>query len=116
MRIKLRSVLAGAAAGTVNGVFGAGGGMVLVPALRSGGEFPDRDIFRCSIVMILPMSLTTLLTSSGGQLPWHQAWPYLLGAIPGGIAAATFGRRIPTKWLHRLLGAMILYGGIRYLC
>lgn len=116
MKLKFGSILAGAAAGAVNGLFGAGGGMVLVPALRAGGGFSDRDLFRYSIVMILPMSLITLLSGSGGDLPWHQAWPYLLGAVPGGIAAATVGRRIPTKWLHRFLGAMILYGGIRYLC
>lgn len=116
MRKNLGAVLAGAAAGAVNGLFGAGGGMVLVPALRAGGGFADRELFRYSIVMILPISLITLLTGAGDGLPWHQAWPYLLGAVPGGIAAATLGRRIPTKWLHRILGAMILYGGIRYLC
>ena len=116
MRKKFGSLLAGAAAGAVNGLFGAGGGMVLVPALRIGGEFSDKDLFRYSIVMILPMSLLTLLIRSGGLLPWTDAWPYLLGAIPGGIAAATLGRRIPTKWLHRLLGILILWGGVRYLC
>mgnify|MGYP002514522918 CR=1 FL=1 len=112
----LSSILAGIAAGAVNGLFGAGGGMVLVPSLRASGGFSERELFRCSIIMILPMSLITLLTGSGGDLPWRQAWPYLLGAVPGGILAALTGRRIPTKWLHRFLGVMILYGGTRYLC
>lgn len=116
MKLKFRSLLAGAAAGAVNGLFGAGGGMVLVPALASSGEFTDAELFRCSIVMILPMCLITLLISTGTHLPWQDAWPYLLGAIGGGFAAERFGQRIPTTWLHRLLGAMILYGGIRYLC
>ena len=116
MKSMLRSIMAGLAAGAVNGTFGAGGGMVLIPVLRTSGEFSDEELFRCSIAMILPMSLITLLSGSANGLPWQEAWPYLAGAVPGGIAAALTANRIPTKWLHRFLGVMIIYGGIRYLC
>ena len=36
------------------------------------------------------------------------------GAI-GGVLAGMFGKKIPTVWLHRGLGILILWGGIRYL-
>ena len=42
--------------------------------------------------------------------------PYLIGSAFGGVAAGLWGRKIPTLWLHRFLGAMILWGGVRYLC
>lgn len=113
---KLRSILAGAAAGAINGLFGAGGGMVLVPMLDSGGNFTSDEVFSSSIVIILPMCVVSLIVNSGGALPWGDAWPFLLGGIPGGLLAGFFGRRIPTAWLHRFLGVLILYGGIRYLC
>ena len=116
MRKKLNSILAGLAAGAVNGLLGAGGGMVLVPILSSGSELEEREIFSSSIVIIFPICMVSLLAGSGGDLPWAAAWPYLLGAIPGGLLAGIFGKRIPTKWLHRALGVMILYGGFRYLC
>ena len=116
MRKKFYSLFAGAAAGAVNGLFGAGGGMVLVPILSAGSDLKDQEIFSSSIVIILPICVVSLLANSGGVLPWAAAWPYLIGGISGGLMAGLWGRRIPVSWLHRALGIMILYGGIRYLC
>ena len=115
-RKKLRSGAAGAAAGAVNGLFGAGGGMVLVPMLSGDTGFTESEIFSSSVMIILPICLVSLGVSTGFRLPWNQAWPFLVGGIPGGILAALLGKRIPLVWLHRFLGAMICYGGIRYLC
>ena len=116
MRTRLYSILAGLAAGAVNGLLGAGGGMVLVPILSAGSDLEESEIFSSSIVIILPICIVSLVAGSRGSLPWSAAWPYLLGAVPGGLLAGILGRHIPTKWMHRLLGIMILYGGIRYLC
>ena len=41
----LGSGLAGLGAGAVNGLFGAGGGMVLVPLLTGLTDLPDEEIF-----------------------------------------------------------------------
>lgn len=113
---KWRSALAGIAAGIVNGLFGAGGGMLLVPLLRSSADFREDEVFRASIMIMLPMCVVSLALGTPGPLPWAEALPYLLGAIPGGLAAASLGKRIGTLWLHRILGVLILYGGVRYLC
>ena len=113
---KIRSIVAGGAAGAVNGLFGAGGGMVLVPILSGNADFSEQELFSSSVVIILPICLVSLMINSGWQLPWKEAWPFLVGGIPGGILAALLGKRIPLVWLHRFLGVMICYGGIRYLC
>lgn len=116
MQKRLLSILAGFTAGAINGLLGAGGGMVLVPLLCAASVLEENEIFSSSIVIILPMCIVSLLASSNGFLPWSAAWPYLLGAIPGGLLAGLIGRRIPTLWLHRALGILVLYGGFRYLC
>lgn len=110
-----RAIIAGGAAGAANGLFGAGGGMILVPILSGSPKFTDEEIFSSSILIILPICIVSLIIGRSGPLPWAQAWPYLLGGIPGGILAATLGQRIPTTWLHRILGILILYGGLKYL-
>lgn len=110
-------VLAGAITGCINGLFGAGGGMVLIPMLTLFCHLEETEVFSTSITMILPMCVISLLLSARGQpFPWSTALPYLLGSLLGGIVAGLYGKKIPTIWLHRILGVLILYGGIRYLC
>lgn len=119
MKIKkyLGSGLAGLGAGSVNGLFGAGGGMVLVPLLTTLTKLPDEEVFPSSVSIILPICLVSLTLSwPAGGVDWGYTWPYLAGSALGGIAAGLWGRKIPTKWLHRLLGVLILWGGVRYLC
>ena len=109
-------IIACAAAGIINGLFGAGGGMILIPLLGRLTSLEDRQIFSISIMIILPICLVSLVSTADGQIPWTEALPYLIGGGIGGWVAACYGNRIPTMWLHRGLGAMILWGGIRYLC
>ena len=112
-----KSLLAGTLAGAVSGLFGAGGGMVLVPLLTFLATIPDSDIFSTSVSIILPVCVVSLLFSlSGSSVSWISVLPYIIGSVLGGIGAGIWGKRIPTVWLHRGLGIFILWGGIRYLC
>lgn len=117
MKEKWGYIAAGAAAGAVNGLLGAGGGMILVPLLTFLGKLEERQVFPASVAIILPICLVSLSVSPGwGDLPWRDAWPYLIAAVPGGILAGLLDKKIPVKWLHRGLGILIIYGGVRYLC
>lgn len=108
--------LAGFAAGCVNGIFGAAGGMVLIPALSLMGNIPEQSLFPMSVCVMLPVCiLTVLLSGPVASLPWSPALPYLIGGALGGIGAGIWGHRIPVPWLHRIFGILILWGGLRYL-
>lgn len=109
--------LAGLGAGAVTGLFGAGGGMVLVPLLTMLTNMEDKEIFPSSISIILPICLVSLtVTAITGTIAWKEAVPYLIGSAVGGVFAGLWGQKIPVKWLHRGLGILILWGGYRYLC
>lgn len=104
------------AAGAVNGLLGTGGGMILVPLLSADRQLQPGQVFPCSVAIILPICLVSLgVQALYHPLPWAAALPYLAGAVPGGILAGLWGQKIPTKLLHRLLGALILWGGLRLL-
>lgn len=108
--------LCGAAAGAINGLLGAGGGMVLVPLLQKSGRLEQEQVFPSSVAVMLPLCVVSIaVTALREPMPWKQALPYLLGSIPGGVLAGLFGRRISVLWLHRALGLVILWGGVRYL-
>lgn len=109
--------IAGLCAGVVTGLLGAGGGMILVPLLTLLTDLDDTEIFPASVSIILPICVVSLVFMwSKAEITAGDVLPYLLGSAAGGLAAGFWGKRIPVKWLHRILSAFILWGGVRYLC
>ena len=110
------AALSGAAAGVANGLFGAGGGMVLLPLLSRLTELDGHECFASCVCIILPLSLVSggVYGLRGGSFATESV-PYLIGGALGGVIAGLLLKRLPTKWLHRVLGAFILWGGARLL-
>ena len=111
-----RPALAGAAAGLVNGFFGGGGGMVLVPLLAGWCGLGQRKAFATSVAVIMPLcalSAGIYLFREGVDLA--AALPYLLGGLIGGFAGGRLFKRLNMGWLRRLFALLLLYGGVRAL-
>lgn len=115
MRKSILFPAAGAAAGLINGLFGGGGGMVLLPALLHSGVEPKKAFATC-VALILPLCLVSaavmLLRT---DFDWMTALPYLIGGAIGGVLGGKLLRKVSPKWLKRLFAAFMLYGGVRYL-
>lgn len=110
-----RLLLAGLCAGAINGLLGAGGGMLLVPLLS--GQVDEDQLFPSSVtVMAAICAVSAAIGLYTTDISFSQALPYLAGSALGAFPAWYLSKKFPTKWLHRILGAMILWGGIRYLC
>ena len=106
--------LSGALAGALNGLFGTGGGIVLVPLLLRLHRRPVQRAFATSLAVILPLSAVTLLLNlRQTPLDWQAALPYLLGGGAGGFLAGKWLKKLPVLWLRRLFGALLLVSGIR---
>ena len=113
---KIKCALSGAAAGLVNGLLGAGGGMLLVPLLIRWCGLEDKHAFATALSIMLPLSIVSILVCAMREpLPWSDALPYLAGGIVGGIAAGLLFQKVSANLLHKLLGAFILWGGVRLL-
>lgn len=108
--------VSGAAAGAVNGLFGAGGGMVLVPLLIRFGKLEDKKAFATAISVIFPICLVSIMVyCAAGSFEISESWPYLLGGLIGGLLGGILFKRISASFLHKLFGILILWGGIRLL-
>ena len=114
LKKKWRAGAAGAAAGIVNGLFGAGGGMLLVPLLSAWCGVEERKCFASALCVMAPLCLVSLgVYALHGTLEAGESVPYLIGGIFGGAAGARLLRRIPVRLLHALFGMLILWGGLR---
>lgn len=109
-------IVSGLCAGIVNGLLGAGGGMILVPLLSASALLQEEELFPASVCIILPLCIISLCLSAWEPISLPQTAAYLLGSVFGGLLAGKWGKNIPTLWLHRILGCLILWGGVRNLC
>ena len=106
--------LAGAAAGVVNGFFGGGGGMVLVPLLAGKCGLDQRKAFATSVAVILPLcALSVAVYLFRGGLDVMAALPYLIGGTVGGWAGGKWFKGVKMPWLKRAFGLLLIYGGVR---
>ena len=98
----LGPALAGFGAGAVNGLFGIGGGMILIPLLGLLTDWEDEKIFASSLSIILPICLVTLIaTGLTGPIDWRASIPYLIGSGVGGVLSAhsSFWRQLNRRGL-----------------
>lgn len=108
--------VAGAAAGAVNGLFGGGGGMVLLPILSWHSTLSSKQRFATSVGVIFPVCLVSgAVYFFGTDLPLATAFPYVLGGMVGGVLGGKFYRKVPSLWLRMGFAAFLVYGGLRYL-
>lgn len=111
-----RYALAGGLAGLANGLFGGGGGSVLVPLLVGVCGLERRRAFATSVAVILPLcALSVVIYLLRGGLELQAAWPYLAGGTVGGWLGGRLFRGVRVDWLRRGFGLLLVLGGVRCL-
>lgn len=90
--------------------------MILVPLLTIWCGMEDKSAFATSISIIAPLCLVSILVYClHGSIDLSAALPYLIGGFLGGLLGGKLFQKTSARLLHRLLGSIILYGGIRSL-
>ena len=104
------------AAGVVNGLLGAGGGIILVFALSRFGKnaFPDkRDIYANALVVTLALTLiSTLLYIRSGNAPPADLSQFVLPAAVGGLVGGLLLGRISSDALGRIFAWLLVVSGV----
>ena len=116
MTRKTKNRLAGTAGGVINGLFGGGGGMALLPLLTKWSDLEPRAAFATCVAVIFPMCcLSTAVYLFQVRPALSQLLPYLLGGAVGGVVGGLTFEKIPARWLKVIFGLFLLYGGVRSL-
>ncbi len=94
------AVIIGLAAGLLGGLFGVGGGLIIVPGLVSFAGMDRRLAHGTSLAATLPIAAASLITYvSHGNVDWAVAFFLAIGAIGGAIVGTTLLHIIPKNVL-----------------
>lgn len=116
MKESAKYALGGALAGLVNGAFGAGGGMILIPVFCRLCKMEEKRAFATSVSVVLPISaVSSVIYLLRQDMEFLAALPFLVGGVIGGFVGGRVFKRVPTLWLKRIFALFLLYGGVRSL-
>lgn len=113
MTKRWKAVAGGVGVGLMNGLLGAGGGMIMVPVLELLGVRGKKS-HATSLAVIVPLSLLS------AALYWQRGWfspmdalPYLLPGLAGALVGGWLMGRLQTRWLKIAFGLLLIWGGIK---
>ena len=113
----LKVVVAGSGIGFLTGLFGVGGGFVIVPALTLLLGFAMPEAIGTSLLVIAINSGVALLLRLGhSTIEWRVAIPFTVAAIAGVLTGKRLADRLDPKsslrWFAALLVAVAFYTAI----
>ena len=110
---KLSDIIAGFAIGTINSLFGAGGGMLTVPYLKKSG-LPVKEAHATSISIILPLSIiSAFIYLYKGACTLSDAAIYLPGSFAGALLGAFMLKKTPDSVIKKIFAVFIIYAAIK---
>jgi uncharacterized protein len=102
-------VAAGSAVGFLTGLFGVGGGFVIVPALTLALRFNMPQAVGTSLLVVTVNAVVALAARGGpGAVDWAVALPFTVAALAGVGAGVRAADRLPARTLLRGFAALLV--------
>lgn len=109
-------ILIGAIIGLINGFFGGGGGMIVVPVLEKFFHMPQKKSHATAIFVILPISIaSSIIYITKNSVKFGAGWPIILGVIGGGALGTVLLKKINNGVLKIVFAVLILVAGVNLL-
>ena len=107
-------VLVGVLAGFLAGLFGVGGGILIVPGLVLAAHLDQRLAHGTSLAAVLPISVASLITyATHDNVDWTVAVWLAIGAVAGAVLGTRLLHVLPQRTLGVLFGVMLIASAIR---
>lgn len=109
-------ILIGLIAGFVNGIWGGGGGIFVVPLLVYLMKYEERKAHSTAIVIILPLCIVSAITYIvQGIYDWPQTLKTGVGVVAGGIVGAFLLKKLSNNVLVYIFYSVMIVAGVRVL-
>jgi hypothetical protein len=115
-RDRVRGLVAGVVAGTAGGLFGVGGGILLVPMLTGLFGLTQHQAHGTSLAVIGATALTALVIyGTHGNVAWSTAAVVALGSLVSARLGARWAARVSARGLKRAFAVFMVLVAIRLL-
>ncbi len=113
----LVSLIIGGTAGLLAGMFGIGGGIVIVPMLMAFLKFPQSKAVGTSLgAMLLPVGFLAFRKySQNGDVNWKVSLAVALGLFIMALVGASVGLKVGDTWISKGFGVLLIAVGIKFL-
>ena len=109
-----KAIALGLVAGLVGGLFGIGGGVIVVPGLVLWLKFDQYKASGTSVATIVASAGAALITFSGdGSVDWQAAAVVTVGAVAGAAIGTRILHQIPAKMLRRVFSFVLVVAAAR---
>lgn len=109
-----KHVLIGIIGGALNGLFGAGGGSLVVPAMEKFLSMDSKKAHATAIAIIFQMSIvSSVLYVKNGFFDLGLWSKTALGGVAGGAVGAAVLAKISVKYLKMIFGAVIIVTAVK---
>lgn len=106
--------LSGIAIGIVNGLFGAGGGMLTVPVLTYIAGLDARRSHATAIAIILPLcAISSVVYALNATFDAAVVLPTVIGVAIGGLIGAQLLKKLSNGALSFLFYGLMLFAGFK---
>ena len=110
----LKNCLIGAFTGFINGVFGSGGGTLLVPILNNILKVEEHKSHSTALAVIIFLSITSsVIYISKGTYDINLTIQAAIGSILGGILGAKLLSKVNGKFLRIGFGIIMIIAAFR---
>ena len=110
----IKRILVGLMAGVISGLFAAGGGMIVVPALIHIFKLEDAKARATSVFAILPMVVASgIFYYKSNYVDWNLGIKCALGGAVGGVIGAKLLKKISTSTLRILFVIFLIYTSVK---
>jgi uncharacterized membrane protein YfcA len=105
----LRTLFIGFVCGLVNGIFGSGGGTILVPCLVFLMGIEDHKAHATAISIILPLSLiSSFIYFRYDVTDLNLAYKVAIGSVIGALVGSCLLNRVPVNALRKTFGIFMI--------
>ncbi|MDE6550157.1 MAG: sulfite exporter TauE/SafE family protein [Clostridia bacterium] len=112
----LCTIAASVAAGCVNGLFGGGGGMLVVPIFTVLLSLEVKKAHATAVAAILPMSVVSaIIYIVKGCVEWNITYSVGGGVIAGGVIGALLLKKVNNFLLSMVFYLIMIAAGVKML-